>query len=361
MAYPDVVIIGGGVIGCATAYELSKAGLKVAVVERGQPGCEASGAAAGMLVGESVGGRDEPFAVLAQTSRDLYAPLAEELREVSGVDIERQTTGHLHLLSSQTDLEKARALPGVELLSPDEVHRLEPAVSHQISGAILFRGNHWVNNQRLVSALVQASARRGVEYHLGSEVTEVTLEKNGVTGVRGRNLTIRAGTVIVTAGAWSGMIGGLSPCLTVEPVKGQMLSVETVPAVIHHCVYLNEVYMVPRPSGELLIGATVEHVGYDKHVTPEGLQRLLSEALAAVPALAQRPIVRSWAGIRPASSDGLPIIGAWPGLDRCFVATGHFRNGILLAPITAQLMRELIIDGVPSLSLAPFRPDRFLT
>jgi glycine oxidase len=140
-----------------------------------------------------------------------------------------------------------------------------------------------------------------------------------------------------------------------------MLSVETVPALIHHCVYRDEVYLVPRPSGELLIGATVERVGYDKHVTPEGLHWLLSEALAAVPALAQRPIVRSWAGIRPVSPDGLPIIGAWPGLDRCFVATGHFRNGILLAPITAKLLRELIVDGAPSLSLAPFRPDRFLT
>jgi len=359
MSRPDVVIVGAGVIGCAIAWELVKSGLRVTVVERGQPGCEASGAAAGMLAAETAEGREGPYAMLARMSRDLYGPLADELREASGVDIERQTTGHLHLLSDETEF-NGHIPPGAELLSPEDVRRLEPAVSPRIRGAILFRGNHWVNNPRLVAALVQAGSRRGVEFFLGSEVEEILGAGDRVGGVRGRNVTIESGAVVVTAGAWCGMLHGLTPQLIVEPVKGQMLSVETIPAVIRHCVYREEVYLVPRPSGELLIGATVERVGYDKRVTPEGLRWLLTEALAAVPALAHRPVLRNWAGLRPAAADGLPVIGPWPGLRGCFVATGHFRNGILLAPITAQLLREWVTGKRPALPVEPFLPDRLV-
>ncbi len=359
MSRPDVVIVGAGVIGCATAWELVKSGLRVTVLERGQPGCEASGAAAGMLAAETLEGRQGLYALLARMSRDLYGSLADELREASGVDIERQTTGHLHLLAEESEFD-GHIPPGAELLSPEDVLRLEPAVGPKIRGAILFRGNHWVNNPRLVTALVQAASRRGVEFFLGSEVEEILRAGDRVGGVRGRNLRIESGAVVVTAGAWCGMLRGLTPQLMVEPVKGQMLAVQTIPSVIRHCVYRDEIYLVPRPSGELLIGATVERAGYEKHVTPEGLQWLLTEALAAVPALAQRPVLRSWAGLRPAVADGLPVIGPWPGLKGCFVATGHFRNGILLAPITAQLLREWVTGKHPTLPMEPFLPDRLV-
>ncbi len=360
MSHPDVVIVGAGVIGCATAWELVKSGLRVAVVERGQPGEEASGAAAGMLAPETAEGREEPYAMLARMSRDLYGSLADELRDASGVDIERQTTGHLHLLTDEAEFSR-HVPPEAELLSADDVLRLEPAISPKIHGALLFRGNHWVNNRRLVAALAQAASRRGVEFFLGSEVEEILREEDRVRGIRGRSVTIQSAAVVVTAGAWCGMLGGLTPQLVVDPVKGQMLSVETIPSVIRHCVYQDEVYLVPRPSGELLIGATVERVGYDKHVTPEALHWLLSEALTAVPALAQRPVLRSWAGLRPAVADGLPVIGPWPGLQGCFVATAHFRNGILLAPITAQLIAEWVKGKRPALPVEPFLPDRLVS
>lgn len=360
MSRPDVVIVGAGVIGCATAWELVKRGLRVTVVEKGRPGCESSNAAAGMLAPETAEGREEPYAMLARMSRDLYAPLANELREASGVDIERQTNGHLHLLVNEHEFTPGHLPEGAELLSAQDVHRLEPAVGREIHGALLFRGNHWVNNERLVAALVQAASGRGVEFRLGSEVTEITREGSRATGVRGRNLSVQAGSVVVAAGAWCGTLGGLIPPLIVEPVKGQMLSVEAVPAIIRHCVFREEVYLVPRPSGELLIGATVERVGYDKQVTPAGLHTLLTHALAAVPAIGQRPILRSWAGLRPATADLLPVLGPWPGLEGCFVATAHLRNGILLAPITAQLMAEWITGKGPTLPVESFLPDRFV-
>jgi len=211
-----------------------------------------------------------------------------------------------------------------------------------------------------LAALVQAASGRGVEFRLGSEVSEITREGSRTTGVRGRNLSVQAGSVVVAAGAWSGMLGGLIPSLYVEPVKGQIVTLETVPAVIRHCVFREEVYLVPRSSGELLIGATVERVGYDKQVTAAGLRTLLTRAVAAVPAIDQRPILRSWAGLRPAAPDLLPILGPWPGLGGCFVATAHLRNGILLAPITAQLIAEWVTGKGPTLPVESFLPQRFI-
>lgn len=364
MSRPDVVVVGAGAIGCAVALELAKAGLRVTVVERGQPGCEASGASAGML--DAAFEEPGPLAELARASRALYPGLAEELRAAAGVDIELGQGGHLHLLTSDAEARKfAQQAEGREaggeryvFLPADEVRRLEPRISPEVRGAIYLSENRWVNPGRLVAGLVQAAALSGVTFRLGSGVEELIRKGGRAVGVRGRGFALEAGAVVLAAGAWSGLIAGAPRTLEVRPVKGQILALGTLPAVIRHVLYHGETYLVPRASGEVLVGATVEEAGYDKTVTAEAVRGLLADAIAAVPALAEAPFLRAWVGLRPIARDGEPVVGPWPDLPGLYVATGHFRKGILLAPITARLIRELLVEGKPSLPIAPFLPDR---
>lgn len=366
MSRPDVVVVGAGAIGCAAALELAKAGLRVTVVERGQPGCEASGASAGML--DAAFEEPGPLAEVARASRGLYPALAEELRAAAGVDIELGQGGHLHLLTSDAEARKFakqgewRGAGGERytFLPGDEVRRLEPHVSPEVRGAVYAAGSGWVHPGRLVAGLAQAAALRGVSFRPGSPVEGLLQDRGRVVGVRGRGFRIEAGVVLLAAGAWSGLIAGVPRALEVRPVKGQILALETLPALIRCVLYLGETYLVPRPSGEVVVGATVEEVGYDKTVTVEAVHSLLADAVAAVPGLGQAPFLRAWAGLRPLVGDGSPIIGPWPDLQGLWVATGHFRKGILLTPVTARLIRELLIDGRATLPIAPFLPDRLL-
>jgi len=257
--------------------------------------------------------------------------------------------------------EPAAREAGVALLEGPEVVEREPAISRKTRAALFVPVDHWVNNQRLTTAYAQAAAARGVTFRLGARVTGVTVEAGRAAGVVAAGERVPADAVLLAAGAWSGeLAASLGAPLPVEPARGQMLALSHVPPLIKHCIHGAEVYLVPRPSGELLIGATVEHAGFVRAVTPEGIGSLIRSALELVPDLADRPIARTWCGFRPWAPDGLPILGPWPGVAGLAVASGHFRNGILLAPITASLMKELILDGRPSIDLTPFRPDRFV-
>lgn len=368
MARPGrVVVVGGGIIGCATAYELAKAGCAVTVIERGTVGSEASGAAAGMLapLGESA----SRFEELALASWKLYPHVVGELRAATGTDVEYTTTGSLYALVASEDIRAAEAWcnravakkAGVTLLEGAEVFEREPALSRKTRAALFAPVDHWVNNQRLTIAYAQAAAGRGVTFRLGARVTEVIVEGGRTAGVVAEGERVAADAVLIAAGAWSGeLTTSLGARLPVEPARGQMLALFHVPPLLKHCIHGADVYLVPRPSGELLIGATVERVGFVQAVTPEGIGSLIRSALEIVPDLADRPIIRTWSGFRPWAPDNLPILGPWPGVPGLTVATAHFRNGILLAPITARLMKELIVDGTTSLDLAPFLPDRFL-
>ena len=361
-----VLVVGGGIIGCATADALARAGARVTLFERGAPGGEASGAAAGMLTALGGGPRTQ-FQDLAIASRRLYPGVADDLRARTGVDVELVRRGTLYPLHHAGEaVETGLAGPlveelGVELLDEDETRRREPALSPKIRGALFVAGDCWVNNQRLVVAYAQAAASAGVEVRTGTAVTRLVLAGDRVGGVGADGEEIAGDAVLLAAGAWTGeLTGQLGAALPVGPARGQMLALAHVPPVLVHCVHGDDVYLVPRPSGELLVGATVERVGFRREVTARGIAGLLATAIDLVPALGDRAITRTWYGFRPWAPDDLPILGPWPGVAGLFVATAHYRNGIMLGPITAALMSRWILEGAPGMDVGDFLPDRFL-
>jgi glycine oxidase len=363
-----VAVVGGGIIGCATAYELAKAGCAVTLFERATPGAEASGAAAGMLapLGES---SETPFEQLAVKSWRMYPGVAEELRERTGIDVEYCTrgtiypfftTGDVHAAEKRTARPLAREL-GIEALDAAQVHEREPALAPSVRGAMFVHGDHWVNNHRLVVAYAQAAVAAGVSLRAGCAVTRVVVEDDRARGVIADGERHDSDVVLLAAGAWTGdLVASFGARLAMEPKRGQMLALAHVPAVLRHCVHADEVYLVPRPSGELLVGATVERVGFQRAVTAEGIGRLIAAAVALAPPLGRLPIARTWFGFRPWVSDSLPVLGPWPGVEGLFVATAHFRNGIMLAPITARLMTNWITGAGPGMEVRDFLPARFV-
>lgn len=357
-----VLVVGGGVIGCATALELARAGCEVTLLERAAPGAEASGAAAGMLapLGEASA---RAFRDLAVASWRLYPKVVEDLRERTGIDVEYVTRGTIYPFLRTPGEEEARAWAlgdefGAEVLDAKEVHTREPALSPRIRGAVFVRGDRWVNNQRLVVAYAQAAAAAGVEIHAGRTVSRLLVDGGRARGVLAEGERFEGDQVLVAAGAWTGeVLASAGVRLPVEPRRGQMVALAHVPPVLTHCVH-GEVYLVPRPSGELLVGATVERAGFQRAVTAEGVAWLLRGAIDLVPSLAELPVTRTWCGFRPWVPDGLPVLGPWPGIDRLWVATAHFRNGILLAPVTAVAMARWITEGRPPMDLEEFLPQR---
>jgi glycine oxidase len=358
-----VLVVGGGIIGCAAALELARAGCRVTLFERATPGAEASSAAAGLLapIDEST---ETTFARLALASWRLYPDVVRDLQERTGIDVEYVTRGTIYPTSAAQkrrdvaawgDLEEF----GVELLEGDDVQRLEPALSPKVRHAIFVKGDHWLNNQRLVLAYAQAAAA-GVELKTGCNVSRLVVEGGKVRGLVTEGERVEGDAILLAAGAWSGdLMAALGAPLRIEPRRGQMIALAHVPPVLTHCVH-GEVYLAPRPSGELLVGATVERAGFQRAVTAEGISGLLHAAIELVPSLRELPIARMWCGFRPWAPDSLPVLGPWPGIEGLFVATGHFRNGILLAPITARLMTEWITGTEPSLAVKDFLPDRFV-
>ena len=358
-----VLIVGGGIIGCATAYELAKAGCQVAVFERATPGAEASSAAAGLLapLGES---NDTNFARLALASWRLYPGVVDELQRRTGIDVEYVTRGTIYPMSATQTRRDADAWVlnkefGVEVLEGADVQALEPALSPKIRHAIFVKGDHWLNNQRLVLAYAQAAVSAGAELNTGCNVSRLVVEGSRVRALVTDGERVDGDAVLLAAGAWSAeLMAPIGSGLRIEPRRGQMIALAHVPPILTYCVH-GEAYMAPRPSGELVIGATVERAGFQRAVTAEGIAGLLRAAIELVPSLRELPIARTWCGFRPWAPDSLPVLGPWPGVDGLFVATGHFRNGILLAPITARLMTEWITGAEPSVSVKDFLPDRF--
>jgi len=362
----DVIIVGGGVIGCSIAWRLAQAGLRVTIFERGRVGCEASRAAAGMLTPQ--GGATGPgaFFDLCLRSRAMYRRFADELSEASGVDVEYKDEGTLFVvLRGEDEADKIKwaqwqieaGLP-IEDVSND-LYRIEPAVTKSATRAIFLPEEHQVENRRLMDALEVAMTQAGVELKQGADVTALTTDHGNVSGVESNGERFACGLVIVAAGAWSSpLLKALGLNIEVIPALGQMIAVRSAKSPISRVLHASDVYIVPRSDGRILIGATVEYAGFQKVIKVGATRHLLNSAVELVPSLDGAEIVETWSGLRPDTVDHLPIIGQ-SGARNLWLATGHFRNGILLAPLTANLIAESIINRRTSNELRPFGVERF--
>jgi glycine oxidase len=369
---PTVAIIGAGVIGLAIAWRLAQRGAKVTVFDKGAAGSGASHAAAGMLAAHlEAEPREENLVALNRESQKLWPAFAASLEAASGLAVDLRTEGTLLLALTGDDqsrlkhvlaFQKSLGLP-LEWLTTAEVRQREPHLTPSISGAIFSPQDHQVDNRAVAAALREAALKAGVTLGENTPVERIVTSDNRVTGIGVAGETVSADTVILAAGAWSRGIAGLPAASLppVRPVKGQMLALRMDPRapLLTHVVWAPGAYLVPRKDGRLLIGATVEEKGFDPNLTAGGQLALLEATWRALPAIEELPIDEMWVGFRPGTRDDAPIIGesSVPGL---VYATGHYRNGILLAPVTAAVMAACIVDGKTPDSITPFLPQRFL-
>ena len=363
----DVAIIGGGIMGSAIALRLAQRGIAVTVIERGIPGAEASSAAAGILGPQMEAEGPGPLLELGLKSRALYPALAAELRDLTSIDVGYDRSGVLAVafdeageaaLSARRAWQLARGLR-VESLSGEAAHAREPALGPAVRAALAFNDDAQVVARDLARAFSQAAAGAGARFLTGRYVRRVVIASDAVTGVELDGDVLPAGVVVVAAGSWSGLVEGAGvPPTIVRPARGQLVSIETRPPLFRHVVSAPGGYLVPRRDGTVLAGSTVEMAGFRKEVTVGGLAGILTMARTVIPALADAPVTGSWSNFRPFTEDHLPVLGA-TRVRGLVLATGHFRNGILLAPITAQAIAALIATGQAPIDLAPFAIERF--
>jgi glycine oxidase len=363
----DVVIIGGGVIGLTIARALGQRGLRdVCLIERATLGTEASFAAGGILAPQAEADGADQFFELACRSRDLYAEFAAALYEETGIDVELDTTGTLYVALKEGDLKEidqrcewqSNAGLGVEKLTAQEARELEPCVSEAVLSALLFPQDVQVENRRLLNALVNSVAKLDVTILTETNVDSLSIERRQIRGVQTSRGLVSCQTAIVAAGTWSSTIEH-ARAPKIEPVRGQMICFDAKPQLTRHVIYSPRGYLVPRRDGRLLTGSTSENAGFTKQVTAGGISSILANAKEISPQIESLPIVDTWAGLRPRAADGLPVLGPCDEIDGLFYATGHYRNGILLAPVTGELIAEAVVQGQVSPLLAAFSANRF--
>jgi glycine oxidase len=345
----DVIVVGGGIIGLSLAIELRKRGAAVLLVERGEPGRESSHAAAGMLA-DCPSEMPLALAPLAAASARIYPEFVHELQDESGMNVDLRDQGTI-VLGHEDGRQAGHGRNGS---LPAPLSELEPALA-KIESAVTYRQERSVDPRALSAAAVKAAHHRGVDISSGTQVLEISIAGGSIAGVGTDRTHYHAPAVVNCAGAWAGQISPHK--LPTRPVKGQMLALVGGPA-IRHVIRSPEVYLVPRSDGRTLIGATVEEAGYDKRTDPTTIQRLHQAALKLVPALGQARVHEAWAGLRPGTPDNLPILGE-TAISGYFVAAGHFRDGILLAPATARAMAQLVTGSQADYDLSGFSALRF--
>jgi glycine oxidase len=345
----DVILVGGGIIGLSLAIALRKRGVKVLIVEKGEPGREASSAAAGMLEDYSPS-MPEPFQKFAALSARMYPEFVHELQDESGVHVDLRDDGAIFFPEPDAPIGDG-ALP-----LPAPLSELEPALAGY-SGPAYYLKERSVDPRSLVAAALKAAKHREVDLVTGSAVTEILQSGARVSGVRTERSSYTTPIVVNCAGAWAGQVSPRP--VPVRPVKGQMLALVGMPKeTLRHVVRSKDGYLVPRSDGRLVLGATMEEAGYDKRTEPATIQHMHHAAMRMVPALAEARVIEAWAGLRPGTPDNMPILGATE-MDGYFVAAGHFRDGILLTPATAQVMTQVVTGNQPEFDLTAFSPARF--
>jgi glycine oxidase len=360
--HPDVLIIGGGVIGLTAAYFLAREQISVEVVDQGDFGKEASWAGAGIIPPGDPNRAKDPFDQLRAHSSVLFPRLSAELREQTRIDNGYRRSGGLVFHDAkETYFEREWRSEGVQFeeVQGQALRQLESALSPELTAGYFLPDIAQVRNPRHLQALLSYCQGRGVRLRPGCPVFGFERQGSRITAARTDAGPLRAERYLLTAGAWSGgLLESLGWRPGIRPVRGQIALLHTDTAIFHRILLRGKRYLVPRPDGRVLIGSTEEDAGFDKRTTAEAIQGLLSFGISMVPALAGAHPERTWAGLRPGSPDGLPYIGPAPGIDNLFVAAGHFRAGIQLSPATGLVLKELFLGQPLTVPLDAFRLDR---
>lgn len=355
--HSDVIVIGGGIIGLLSARELAIAGLRVTVIERQQIGGESSWAGGGILSPLQPWHAPTAITALCAWSQQTYPALTGELRERTGIDPE--WTRSSLLACECPDLEQARhwcQIHGINhmLLEPSELAAREPGITATASPALYLPDIAQVRNPRLIAAVRADVSARGVTLLENSPVTGMARENGAIQSLMTPDASFSADRYVIAAGAWSGLIGQ-SWQLAVAPVKGQMLVFRAKPGLIRSIILRNTQYLIPRLDGHILVGSTVEHAEYDKSLTAAARDMLTDFAYSTLPALRDYPLEKQWAGLRPGSPEGIPRIARHPEIANLYFNCGHYRNGFVMAPASARLLADLILDRPPIVPPEPYR------
>ncbi len=365
--FPDVLIVGGGAIGLAIAWRLAQRGATVTVIDRGPMAAEATYHATGVIQPLTDPEAPRSYLDLCLASHQLFPAFARELLHATGLDVEYGETGVLRI---SVDEAEAAALARhaawletmrfpVEPLDGPMLRERETAISARLSFGLFEPTSRWLNAPMFAQALLQAAAGAGVAVLPDRGLAQVERERGRIIAVRAGAERLPAGRFVIAAGTWSGEVAarfGLS--VPMVPVCGQLIALAGEPRAIRHTIYGQRAHLVPWRSGEVIVGSTLEYVGFNKAVTAGGIGGLLAGSIELVPQVGQWPVRRLWACLRPGTPDRLPILGRAPGVENVFIATGHFRKGLLLTPITAEAMADVILEKPPQTDLHPFRPGR---
>jgi glycine oxidase len=363
-----VVVIGGGLVGCAAARALAGRGLRTVLLERAEIGAEASAAAAGMVAPQAECDRPGPLLEAGIASRRRYARFIAAIRTESGMAVDYRRDGIVYVARGRADARRLERRVRWQIAAGLRVRRLTAAAAHRhirvlapdVGGGAFFPDDHRVDNVALLQAVARAARRVGVRVLERTAAIAVVSAAGRVSGVRTSRGRVAAPIVIDAAGAWAAAIrlpAGAAPP-SVVPVRGQMMVLRAAPGALPCPLYSAAVYLVPRADGRILVGSTRERVGFDKRVTVTAAARLLAAACALAPGLADASFERAYAGLRPGTADGLPIVGPAADLSGLVYAAGLYRHGILLAPLVAEAVADLVADGRTRLPVAAFRPDR---